>query len=421
MSSETATAKGRGGLTRLLPAGGSSEVAYFVSKIVPGAVVFLCVGALVRILGEYQYGVASLYLGAALIAASALAGWLGQAQLRAAGLHRMLDVPRWVYVITIVSAAPITLVVGTAFLDVEVGGPTLFAAAVLGVAAVAQSLTLFDVQAAGFSREYARLETLRALSGAAVAIGLALVFRQAWTVLAGYAVGYVAAIVPLRSARSRQRRALSRDELRQWWSFGWPMGLWLLSSTLLSLAGRFVVAAMHGPDLAGYFSALYDIVVRGAAVLLFPLILAAHPRIMSAWNDGHRDDAVRGCRTLFRRLALLSGIIFLGGAAISPWVPAIVGVGPRPYAVPTVLLLLATALLWQLALAAHKPLELLHRTRWMLAGLVTAVTVNIVLLVLLVPAGGAFGAAIASFVGAGTYLVTCAPAWRAAHIEESSR
>lgn len=399
--------------------GQKPEIAYFLSKIVPGAVVFLGVGALVRILGEYEYGVASLYLGAALIAASALAGWLGQAQLRASGEHRMADVPRWARLVTILAAAPVTLVVGTTFLDVEVGLPILLAAVVLGVGAVAQSLTLFDVQAAGHSREYARLECVRAVAGAAVGIALALVFRQAWTMLVGFAVGYVVGALPRRAVRAPARRPVSSDELRRWWSFGWPLGLWMLCSTLLALAGRFVVAAVHGPDLAGYFSALYDVVVRGAAVLLFPLVLAGHPRIMAAWNRGARAEAMEHCRTLFRRLVLLSGAILLIGAVLSPWASLVVGVTPRPHEVLTVLLLLATALLWQLALAAHKPFELLHRTRWMLGGLFAAVVVDVVLLVLLVPLAGAPGAAAASLAGVGTYLLTCLPAWRLARQETS--
>lgn len=390
------------------------EVAYYLSKIVPGAVVFVGVAALVRILGEYRYGVASLFLGAALIAASAFAGWIGQAQLRASGEHRMGDVPRWVRVVTVLMAAPVTLVVGTVFLDVEVDPATLLAASALGLGAVAQSLTLFDVQAAGHSREYARLECVRALVGAGLGIGLAITFGQAWTMLVGFAVGYLVGAIPLRSVRPMRRRPLTSAELRTWWSFGWPLGLWLLCSTLLSLAGRFVIAAMHGPELAGYFSALYDLVVRGAAVLLFPLVLASHPRIMAAWNGGDRAAAMRGCRTLVRRLAALSAVVLLAGAVVSPWVSWVVGVTPRAHEVPTVLMLLATALMWQLALAAHKPFELLHRTRRMLIGLVAAVSVNVALLVVLVPAAGAPGAALASLLGVGTYLLTCLPAWRAA-------
>lgn len=397
----------------------SAEAAYFASKAVPGLVVFLGVGIQVRLLGEYDYGIASLYLGAALLAATALAGWLGQAQLRSAGEHRLLDVPGWVRLGTMAAAAPITLVVGGVFLDIPVGFGTVLAATALGVAAVAQSLSLFDVQAAGFPREYARMECLRAVLGGAVGIGLALIWPQPWSVLAGFAVGYAATVIPPRAARRHAPRPLTRKELGRWWSFGWPMGFWMLGSTLLSMAGRFVVAADRGPELAGYFSALYDVVVRGAAVLLFPLILAGHPRIMALWNGGDRAAAIRGCRALFRRLLVLSLVIFAGGAAVSPWVTTIVGLEPRPYDVLTVLLLLATALLWQLALAAHKPYELMHRTRRMLGGLVLAVGVDIGLLVALVPPAGAVGAAAASLAGVGTYLVACLPSWRTVSTEEA--
>jgi len=189
------------------------------------------------------------------------------------------------------------------------------------------------------------------------------------------------------------------------------MALWFGLSTLLQFGGRFVVAGSAGLNAAGYYSAVYDAVTRSATVVLFPLVMAAHPRIMSLWNDGKHQSAVAACRQLARRQSWLSLLAIVGGAALCPFAVPIIGLKAIGNDALIVGLLLLSGLLWQAALVFHKPLEIHGRTRYMSLAILLAVVVNMGSAAIFVPLWGVPAAAAASVAGGLTYILLVLPSW----------
>ncbi|MGE0842257.1 lipopolysaccharide biosynthesis protein [Pseudonocardia sp.] len=389
----------------------SAEARYLFSKAVPGAVSFVSVILYVRFMGEYQYGLASLYLAGAAVAANILTGWTRQALLRESGAHRVDDVPTWVLITVCVVAAPFVIGLGVVSTGSDTTLPAVIAGGLFAVVSCAQSLALADVQSAQMPGVYARLEIIRALVGFALGIVACLVLPFAWGLLVALAGGMVAGTFRGKRVAPATRRILSRAEVGEWWRYGWPMAFWLAGSTIVQFADRFVITAVNGPAAAGHYSALYDIVVRGAGMVLIPFVLAGHPRVMALWNDDRRAEAVVECRSMLRKQNLLSAVVLVLGAAASPLVARIIGLDPEPFDAVTVILLLVTSILWQTALILHKPLEIDRRSRSMLIYMMVAIVVSIGLAVLLVPPLGGVGAACAALAGPATYLAFCAPSW----------
>jgi O-antigen/teichoic acid export membrane protein len=67
-------------------------------------------------------------------------------------------------------------------------------------------------------------------------------------------------------------------------------------------------------------------------------------------------------------------------------------------------LLFVAAALWQIALIAHKPLEMMDRTRLLALMLLAATSATVIGSVLLTPVLGELGAALAFAAGAGLYV-----------------
>ena len=391
----------------------SPEAWYFTSKVVPGAFGLLAVLLLVRILGEAQYGVYSLYFAAAVFSSNLLSGWIKQALLRSSGRQREADLPRTIRLGTALGSAPLVAAIG---IGAGVSGDALTAMAagcLLAVALSHQSVVLGDVQSASLPKEYARLEAIRAAIGTILGIALCVILPSAWVVLMALAAAAAVASRPRAAARAKHHRPLTTDQVREWWAFGWPMALWMSASTALQFFDRFVVAHISGIDAAGYYSALNDLVTRGTAMIIFPFILASHPKIMAAFNNSGERAAAVECRVAARRLTAASVAVIVVGAALSPFATAVAGLAPQRNDALSTFLLLLGSVLWQVALLVHKPLEIARRTKAMMGRLVVTVLVTLGLTVPLVALLGPLGAAVTSATGPALYLLLCVPRWRA--------
>src|SRR5690606_9521257 len=139
--------------------------------------------------------------------------------------------------------------------------------------------------------------------------------------------------------------------------FGWPMTIWLALSSVLVYADRVIVSASLGPERAGAYAATADLIVRGFAMVAFPVTMTLHPIVMRAWNAGQKEGALAAVR---RHSLILSVWVTFGTVLVTligpPIIAAVANV-PTPSRLLLLLLCLGGAL-WQLALISHKPLEM---------------------------------------------------------------
>src|SRR5690606_34874656 len=114
------------------------------------------------------------------------------------------------------------------------------------------------------------------------------------SILFGYAAGSLVSLLVLpRKPRHDDRSA---SVAGAFWRFGWPMTIWLALSSVLVYADRVIVSASLGPERAGAYAATADLIVRGFAMVTFPVTMTLHPIVMRAWNAGQKEGALAAVR-----------------------------------------------------------------------------------------------------------------------------
>jgi O-antigen/teichoic acid export membrane protein len=387
---------------------------YGVGKAVPGLVTFVSVPVWIATFGAANYGLFSMYWSLSLLATSLGTGWIRQAILRFAGESPMRYelAPRRYR--TALEMAPVlglgplaVLAMGTLREREQVGLFVLAAAVGLflqGRYSVGQALLQRD----GESGAYASAEILRTVGALIVSLALSSAgVVEPWSLIVATTAGTASAMV------LRRLQLLSRDSspsgtaspklLWRYWSFGWPMSIWLTMSACLVYADRFVLASFFNLDRAGYYAAAADMIVRGMGLVVAPIIMFMHPTFMRSWNTGGAEIALVQWRRMMRGVSWGTGVVAL--ASVLFYLLLQDALLDEPIPLNAFAVLAASAALWQIALMAHKPLEAMNRTRLMMGTLVFCVALTLGLGMLLAPFLAELGVAVASATGAAAYVI----------------
>ncbi len=208
---------------------------------------------------------------------------------------------------------------------------------------------------------------------------------------------------PLRAvglARSPGVTRLTRDFV----GFGLPMTAWLLSSVLLDVGDRWVIKLLLGSDDVGIYDASYRLIAGVAVLMVVPVTITVHPYVMSLADsaDG-RTGRVIG--TVVDNLTVLA-MVSVGLTFVLRHDLALVLLGPEFREGSSIMpVVLAGVFLFNIGTFAHKPFEILGRTRPMVVVAFAAAALNLALCFALVPLMGYGGAAWATLVAYGVYTV----------------
>lgn len=369
-------------------------LAYYVARFVPALGAIVAVALFVRGAGTEEYGRAAMLLASAQAATMFGGGWLSQGVLRfLPGEARAERSSEQAVVIGSGASAVLSGLLGglvAAFLLFPTVTLTeLTAAASLAALLVFYTVTLSKLRALNLAGIYAAGEILRIV----VLVAAAFLFLNSlhlsaagivW--LTAIAYGSATFFVSRRSRRVAGepiRRPHRPGHLRAWLGrllrYGFPVALWMGLVVSIPLIDRGLLIRQHGELQTGIFSALYDVFFRSASLLFAPVVIVLHTKMMRAANSGHRDVAHRMVTgTLFGAIALLpilglsaallskpvsEWIGIEGGATVSGWLPALMAAGGA---------------VWQLALIAHKGLEIAYRTDLMLYCLLASIGLHAV-------------------------------------------
>lgn len=398
--------------------GRRSLVAYGAGKVIPGILLFLAVPLWTRTFGSEQYGFYSIAWSVALFSGSLFTGWIRQALLRHTGndAATLQSLPRWtIPTSSLFSSLPVAALV---VLQLQtVGDPAPFVISAIFFAVINSTYTVFQAaaQREGRSGTYTLAEVFRV--GVAVLASLLIHasggFEGGTSILIGFCLSTLGAMGLLRWRRTAAPARLTHTRetptghvaLATFWRYGWPMAIWLAASSLLLYQDRVIIGSILGASAAGEYAAVSDVIVRGFAMVSFPLTMVSHPLIMGAWNRGEAATAIEVNRTFKRYLIWLSIIIIVAGCAFGRvLLELILGIRINdPLLVP---LLLVGAALWQLGLMTHKELEVENRTRLMAILIVSISVLSAIANVLLTGRAGVVGPAAVFASGAAAYTLT---------------
>jgi O-antigen/teichoic acid export membrane protein len=393
---------------------------YAPAVIVPAATSVVGVALFTRLLGTADYGLYSVVAAAISIATVVGAEWIGQSVLRylpeLTAEHRARDLVADALGLSAAVTAVIALV--AAFVRVTLGAGAagtatalILPAATLLIAEIAFSVIGAVMQARLQSRALSVFRIAGAVLRLAMAAGFVVwVSRGVWWLLVGAAVGRGVAVIAAVPWVARHdgawvRPRLGRTSLQRFAAYGVPMVGWTLGSQVLGLSDRFVIGAYHGAGPVGMYSASYNLVTMGFGLLAGPLLMAAHPLIVTAWRT-HDRNRVPEIIASYSRLYLVAVVPILVVLTLcSRDVVSIVLSGEFRDGSRIIPVLVLGSFVWGFAMYGHKGLELAERTRLMFGLVAVCALVNIVLNLIFVPRYGYPAAAVTTLASNAVYPV----------------
>lgn len=392
---------------------------YVLAAIVPAMVSLLSVSIFTRVFHPEAYGRYSLILAAVTMIAMVASGWIQQSVLRYTPKYRAAGefdsfVAKVVVLLFVVAAVAAAAFAAVGLLLVT-DGTSDYRRLIVPAAVMIMTEMFFLTANTMFQANLrsSRFMLYRVLSSVLrLGIALILVFyvrRDIVGLIVGAIVANLILAAPIKLDLGvrplRQFRGVDKSMLKTFAVYGLPMIGWLLGGQMLGLADRFVIGALRDSAEVGIYSANYNLVNMGFALVTTPLLMAAHPLIMNAWEGGRRERVPEIIADFSRYHLWLAvpAVVTISVVSVDI-VRVLLGADFRDGYRVIPLVLLGNAV-WSLAMYGHKGLEILERTRTMLWMVIACALLNLGLNVIFVARYGYMGAAVTTLVSYALYPV----------------
>ncbi len=395
---------------------------YSVTKIIPGVMGLIAVIVFIRMIGAEEYGKYSVQLSFLMACSAFTVGWLNQSTLRYYSKYQNDQQLPQIFFIGLVFSlllGSLILVIGSL---VTINSQK-FPLTNIGLA-LFLALCFFQFLSTVL-RAQLRPNVVIIVTALQSILGIVLPLLLLWVLgpnhkylLLGLAGSYIA--LPLVFSvfnigrlkifwlSANDNRHQYKLILSEFFRYGFPLSLWFGVSLSLPFFDRFFIEYFYGFENTGIYASFTDLVIRIFSILLFPLTLAAHPRIMSAWNNNNQSGAI----TIWRKaLQYQLGIFIILVATVMIFTDQIFSL--LMVALPELNIsysyllmpILIGGFLWQFALLCHKPLEMDQRTKLMVVLMLAALCVNLIGNIVYLPHYGIIATAYTYMASAGVYII----------------
>lgn len=384
----------------------------------------LTVMVFVRLVGYEQYGRYAVFFALVTACSTGGAGWISQGILRFHSQHAgssqedtfLLSSRIGMLFSCVVAGAVVSATTWKQSSDLSLVAIVTLA---LFVPMLIYTVELTRLQASLRSEVVVWVEAVRAVASFLLPIVFVLILKNRSYVLllAGMGIGY---LIPLALRFRRDHSANSslhsklvfgqeeRRALKKIWSYGWPVALWLGCQQSLVLSDRYFIQRFLGYSQAGIYASVYDVIVRSLSLVFAPITLSVHSVLMHHWNTGNREATADALKKAIICEILLFIPVPLFLIFLRNWIARLILGNANAQATAALIPLAISGFLWQLALLAHKPLEMLCRTKRMLVGSLAALALNVVGNFVLVPKFGFLASAYLAVGSACLYLLLLA-------------
>jgi O-antigen/teichoic acid export membrane protein len=384
---------------------------YLPSQILPAIAGFLVLPVLARKLAPTELGVLAIAQTLITLGWAAAGSWLTTAVIRELPAARQRADLRG-FSVTLARGLGLT---GVAF--------AAFSFVLLAIAAfshaVAQTLPLVIAASAGLilqnlavtlyaaelrPRAFAVVEVLARVGG--IALGVWLVFRghKVQGYLLGVAAGsLVVGGLGLLTAWPRGETAGPRStgqDLRAWIQYGAPVAVSSVATWGLFLVDRFLLAGLKNTGAVGLYSVGAVIGDKVVGIPTYAFFTAARPLLMRGMERTGRAEVERLVRAYTRITLLMAAPIVAVAAVTAPAVVQILAGNLYYYRSATVIAWVALgSLIMALALFGNSGLTTARQSRPLVYAALIGLVVNVGANLVLIPAYGIKGAAIATPIG----------------------
>ncbi len=188
--------------------------------------------------------------------------------------------------------------------------------------------------------------------------------------------------------------------------YGWPLSLWFTVSSVLNVGDRYVINMYLSKSDLGNYSAIYDLLYKGVSISFTPILAAGYPIISKFYNNNQKNKAY----LFIKRLVIFEIFILLIAVMVAIqldefFLEKIVRLEYTRENAKLVPLILIGAIIWQICMLIHKPLELKLKTKAMLSFAIASLILNLTLNFIFIPKFGLIAAAYNSIIGVALYLI----------------
>jgi len=184
--------------------------------------------------------------------------------------------------------------------------------------------------------------------------------------------------------------------------YGVPVGLWLMSASLLNLSDRYIIGKYFSYNEVGIYSSVYDIVYKICTFALSPILTAVHPHIMTLYHNKSGEYKTVVKKAVIMELKILPYLL-LTLIVISLFSQSKLNISPKEFSMLAVPILFGS-FFWNLSMVLHKMLEVRGKTLTMLYYIIIALLLNIVTNMVFIPIFGFIAAAYTTILSFMTYL-----------------
>ena len=396
---------------------------YAVTKLIPGLMGLMTIIVFIRMIGPEEYGKYSIQLSFLMAISAFSIGWLNQSTLRYYSRYQTAALLSRVFGLGILVSILFGLVVlGIAsrysIFDSLTGSESLIGFILFVALCAFQFLsTLFRAQLKPIN--VIIITTVQSILGLLIPIILLSMFEQSHRfLLIGLAMSYCTPPIIFFFVNINRVKKFwfkensihkSRHILVEFLKYGTPLSLWFALSLSLALLDRFFIKYYFEYETTGIYASFTDLVVRVFSILLFPLTLAVHPRIMSAWNTNKQSAAIalwwKALQYQLGIFIVLMAVVYIFTDNIFNLLMVILPDLNVSYSF-LLMPILAGGFLWQFALLCHKPLEMDQRTKLMALLMLAALCVNLIGNIVYLPHYGIIATAYTYIASATVYIIT---------------
>ena len=318
-------------LNDILRNAGSDTLKYVPVRLVPAFTSLITVPVFTHMIGKAEYGDFYLISSATSLTATLATAWITSSAVRFFWVYEKQDrVDDYMATTTWATLTSITLVsaiIGLAvFLLRDFIPSGVLRLVPLGLASLAfnyfVTVLLQVFRAANKANEYLVLSVLSTL--ASTAFSVYFVWSLEWGalgILGGVVVGNLL-VIPwgLKVARRQGRlspRFFKKDVLGEYMRFGFPLIPASISSWILVLADRYVIAALRDSGEVGLYSVTYGLGEKLMQLVTLPLIIAIAPVLIHTFEKQGQALAQKVQTQLTRYFAIATFPLLFGMAAVS--------------------------------------------------------------------------------------------------------
>jgi O-antigen/teichoic acid export membrane protein len=392
---------------------GRDVLNYFPADFIPAVITVLSVIIFTRIFDPSAYGIYAIAIAATSIIATLLVAWIQQSILRFLPEYDrrgesgrfIRNVMALIFAILLI-LLPISLGIYVYFSEKFINLRTLYLVCVLLVITEVifrNFITIF--QASLSSRRYMKYTILASILKLSLAlIYVVLIERNIVGLVLAASIAQFLLFFPMgreihigKSLRVKGA-ILDRVFLRKFFQYGIPMIGWFLGLQILNIADRFIIQFFRGSHEVGIYSPNYSLVTGGVGLIFGPLILAAHPLIVNAWEKGLGNDIKFLISAISRYFILIAFPLIVYFSIYSKYIISILlGESYREGYIIIPIVIVGVAL-WNFSLYGQKGLELAKKTGILSLVVIICAVFNIFLNIILVPLYGYLGAAISTLL-----------------------